>query len=220
MYSTSDLLTFVRKKLLDFRGSSDTNKQGDFWHDLEILNALNVSQQVVANFLITTKQMHHLRYLHTKTALGVGGLLTNLDEPYLHYDSCVVDNGENVKLGRIYIGGETQIYQILDHRSMCIENNRYWFNAFRRPNAQGIMYYFRQPKLITLSPASLNGEFEDWIYQDAICQHAALILGIKSIQTLRERYSQQEFYKCLGTNPEFAVLFLNNVEVTIKTNDK
>lgn len=222
MYSTAKLIELTRRNLLDYLEVNDDNKQGQFWHDFEILTALNTAQDVVVSFLVTNKLWHHLRFLYTSTPFGLGGLLSLLPEPYLHYVSAQVSDSNDplvtgtLEAAKIYIGGEAEVMSILAHRNLCILNDSYSFN-YNRQFSTGIMNYIRRPNRIALLPTpSVNAEFDEWIYKDAIANYAAILLGIKSIQTLRESGKQIQFYKALGTMPPFAVLFLNNVEVIIQ----
>jgi len=217
MYSTAKLIELTRRNLLDWIEANEDNKQGEFWHDFEILTALNTAQDVVVNFLIEQKLWHHLRFLQTSTTLGPGGLLSSLPEPYLHYlSAAVADQDGQLEPAKIYIGGESLVMSVLAHRNLEILNNTYVFNFNRQPG-EGIMYYLRRPNRIVLAPTpSINADFDEWIYKDAICNYAAILLGIKSIQTIREAGKQIQYYKAMGTMPPFAVLFLNNVEVIIQ----
>ena len=223
MITTADLVQFVRRNLSDYH-TNDDSVVGEFWHEREILLALNVAQDVVVNFFLTNKQYNILRHLHADTGtIAAGGTLSGLTPSYMHYDAAKVeDDGEDpeLRMARIYIGGETEIYNIVKHRNLCIINDSYYFNHDRNL-ADGIMYYFKRPERIRLTPtASLNADFDDYVYRDIICKYAAVLLGIKSIPTLREAYWQKGFYKNLGLQPPFAVLFLNNVEVKIRPGNR
>lgn len=223
MITTADLIEFVRRNLSDYH-INDDSVVGEFWHEREILLALNVAQDVFVNFSLNNKRYDVLRHLHANTgAVAAGDLISGLTPTYLHYDAAKVTDDSDppaLRTARVYIGGETEIYNIIKHRSLCVINDDYYFNH-DRDLSEGIMYYFKRPERITLTPAtSRNADFDDYVYRDIICKYAAVLLGIKSIPTLREAYWQKGFYTNLGLQPPFAVLFLNNVEVKIRPGNR
>jgi len=228
MYTTAELVEICRRQIGDYY-TNDVTVGGNFWNDFEIVQALNVSQQVVLNFLLKTKQVTHLRHLHQNTDVIPPGTISADITDYLHIDSVLVDINEDeehpaiLKMARIYLGGEAEVYNIIDHRNFTLLNDDFAFNK-NRQLCSGKVFYYRKANVISLTTPSRNIDFDDWIYKDAICSHASLLLGIKAVQTLREQYQQKSFYNTLGVNPPFTTLFLNNVEVQIfqeaQPNDK
>jgi hypothetical protein len=217
MYTTTDLVEIVKRNITDYYNNASV--VGEFWNTAEILLVLNAVQDQVVNFLLTNKQYTHLRHLHAATVAGVGDTISGLTPSYLHYDSAVVgeplgDPAIPERMARIFIGGEAEIFNTIKQRSLCIINDTYEFNYDRQPS-EGVMHYFRRPTRISLAVASINADFDDWIYKDVICNMAAQIVAVKGLPNIREIFKQRGFYEALGVNPPFAQLFLNNVEVTI-----
>lgn len=181
------LITRVRLFLKDV--TSDSIK-GEFWSDDEIELSLNVSQDIFVNMCLSDEKYHMLNTLIRNSGFSAGALdLTSLTSSYLHYMSAKVGGtADTVKMAQIYLGGTGWGFWNTDHLAAIIIRNTCTFIENKIPSG-GILYYYKRPAVITTDTGDAEynvQDFEDYVYNDIIAKHAAVMCGMKETQTQRE----------------------------------
>lgn len=165
----------------------------------------------------------------------LGGWI-GLPSDYLHYVSGrVADSEDNLYLARLYLGVTAEVYKYSTQAGIFIVNQAYLdalnvpvhiTNVYRGIFRNNItcpveLNYYRQPSIIGLTgiddldPSFNVQDFDDYIYNDIIVGHAAVLLGMKETQTQREFKVQKQIFKHYNIFPKTLLQLLNNVE-TIK----
>lgn len=181
------LITRVRLFLKDI--TSDSIK-GEFWSDDEIELSLNVSQDIYVNYCIANDKQYLLNTLIRNSGFTTGALdLTSLQDSYLHYMSAQIGGtAGTVKMAQIYLGGTGWGFLNADHLAAVIIRNTCTFYE-NRLSSNGVLYYYKVPAVITTDTNDAEyavQDFEDFVYNDIISKHAAVMCGMKETQTQRE----------------------------------
>lgn len=197
--------------------------QGEFWNDIEISIALNQAQYIFINTALRLRLDYLLSGLHTTTGFITpditvdNGWLT-LPNDYLHYVSGRV-NEEYPILARLYLGATSEVYKNSRQAGIFIINNLYRGIFDRNLETEVELNYYRKPYYIGLTdlgedtrPDFLLRDFNDYVYDDIICGHAAVLLGMKETQTQREFKIRKQIFTHYNIFPKRLITLFNDVE--------
>lgn len=210
--------------------------QGEFWSDREIRLALNQSQAQFINIALRLKLDYLLAGLHSTTGYVtpvtdatdpnyLGGWIA-LPNDYLHYVSGMVGYEDNLFLARLYLGATAEVYRNTQQAGIFIINNLYRGILRNDVETGVVLNYFRQPYYIGLTSMGDNPavtpvtgrtdfllqDFDDYVYNDIIVGHAAVILGMKETQTQREFKIKKQIFSHYSIFPKRLISLLNDVE--------
>jgi hypothetical protein len=209
------LLTHVRKVLRDVQ--SDYVK-GEFWHDVEVVLALNAAQDAFVNYCLDNRHYHLLDSLLTNTGYVLG---TTLPTDYLYYSSAKAGSTAGTQvIARVYDGGEAYQYRWVSHTAALITQDSYTF-IYNGVTSSGTLYYYRRPSYIGLASLGDNTrtdfgdiDFDDYVYNNFIASHAAVLLAIKEIQNQRDIKTLVKYFKEATTQPKEVAEYPINNEVS------
>lgn len=192
-------ITYVRQLLRDVETPT---RQGQFWHDNEILLCLNVAQSCYVHSALSGKLYNLLDTLLVQTAPFQSINLTTLAPMYLHYASAYVISSPTLNLTcQIYTGEESLAYRNTRQEMLIIQGADCTFYNGGVPLTGtnfGQMWYYRYPNII-LGDNNNMQDFTTDVYRGAICRHAAVILGQKELtnqRNLKDR-KQSKLYTML-----------------------
>ena len=188
------LVARVRQVLKDVE--TDTEK-GQFWDIREIVLALNEAQNIFIDYCLRNDHRQYLNGLKAETVFTTS---TTMPSDYLHYMSAKTGIDEdNLKMARVYLGGEGAVYRYVHHNAAVILGEIFYFIDGTNVDANGVLYYYKRPAKIYSTELGQMGpfdsgavvyddrqDFEDYVYNDIIALHAAVIIGRKEVQTQRE----------------------------------
>lgn len=188
------------------RDNTSATKLGQFWDDEEIRLALNNAQDVFINFALKNNLGYLLKNLLTSvTLLDPTANPAQLPQDYMHHCNAVVYEGiyeEGIPsyMAQIHTGGDADNYMWVNHANASIINNNLYFRM-NDSWASGMLLYYRYPSFIGLTSLGDNTrpdfntvDFENDIYENVICVHAAVILGYKETRNKRNVLLSREFY--------------------------
>jgi len=202
----TELLTRMRRILRDVE--TDTVK-GEFWHDAELMFALNAAQSLYVNYCIRKKDEESLSGLLESNIYTASP--SQLPDDYLHYSSAQVGTYPNLKVSKLYLGGNACPYLNVSHTATFIlgDNIYFWNSDYYDA---GILYYYKQPSAITVQPVSLQ-DFPEFIYKDVILNRAVFLIGMKETQTQREFKKMKEEKIRTATSPKEFLYFVEDFEL-------
>jgi hypothetical protein len=177
-------------------------KKGIFWSNDEILNVLNASQYAFIDFCLNGKIYYPLNNIYTYSIFLDANLSINNDydlpADYLHYASAKYNyNHANLSQlpiyypSKIYLGGEGLPFLSCYQDAAVILNNKIRFKV-NDEYCGGMLFYYKHPASISSVDVY---SFDDLVYSNIICIYAAIILGMKQIQTGREYKTYQTLAK-------------------------
>jgi len=199
----------IRRILRDF---TSPTRGGQFWSDEEIRLALNAAQDIFINFCLNNDLYYLLDRLISvvQVPISTDNPIT-VPQDYLHFASAVVgkESGQDIdRVAQIHIGGDADKYMWVVHDSCNIIADEIHFMA---AGVWGIgqLFYYKRPSFIGLTslgddtnPDFNDVDFEDSIYDDVICYHAALLLGIKETRNKRNVLYDRTFMNKVLTVPQ------------------
>ena len=208
----TQLIARVRRLLKDVE--DDTHK-GEFWDDREVLLALNASQDVLINICLKNNYGNILHGLIKNTGnIATGGLPAD----YCHVINGMVGaNAGSQRMARVYIGGECEVYRCAKSDAVLINGvNIYFINS--GVQGRGMLTYYKYPSKIDNAAGlgtDLNDiDFEEWVYNDLITIHAAVLLGMKEVQTQREFKMEKRMGQDISVQPDVWVTYPKNRDIT------
>ena len=224
------LIVRVRRVLKDVA----TNvSQGEFWADREIILALNAAQDSFCDFALNNNLHYMLAGLATNSQFMTSQRNYTFDPEYMHYISARVGTYNNEKPARIYLGGEGFYYEHTHHKACSIIGNDIYFidgNQTVPRDGEGFLFYYKRPSYIGATSLGHNPnqpiagitprtdfatiDFEDFIYNDIIANHAAVIAGLKETTNQRDFKKQKRRLTDLVANPEIYANYVRDNEFT------
>lgn len=187
-----DAILYVRQILRDVETPT---KQGQFWHDDEILLCLNVAQTCYVHSSLSGKLYSLLDTLLVKTQPFQSMNLTTLIPNYFHYKTAYIIDSPTLNLTcQIYTGEESLAYRNTQQEMLIIQGNDCTFYERGVPLTGvrfGEMWYYRYPNAIVGTTANMQ-DFTRDVYRGAICRHAAVILGQKELNNQRNQKDRKQ----------------------------
>lgn len=178
-------ITYVRRLLRDVETPT---KQGQFWHDNEILLCLNIAQSCYVHSALTTKLYNLLDSLLVLSAPFQSIQLSTLVPQYMHYSTAYIINSPTLNLTcQIYTGEESLAYRSCRQEILVLHGNDCTLHNGGAPltgNNFGQMWYYRYPGVILGTNVNMQ-DFTRDVYEGAICKHAAVLLGQKELNNQR-----------------------------------
>ena len=187
-----DAILYVRQILRDVETPT---KQGQFWHDDEILLCLNVAQTCYIHSSLSGKLYNLLDTLLVKSAPFQSIKLSTLVPNYFHYKSAYVIDSPTLNLTcQIYTGEESLAYRNTQQEMLIIQGDECTFYEQGVPltgNRFGELWYYRYPAVIVGTAINMQ-DFTRDVYRGAICRHAAVLLGQKELNNQRNQKDRRQ----------------------------
>lgn len=186
----NDAILYVRQILRDIESPT---KQGQFWHDNEILLCLNIAQNCYVHASLSANLHSLLTSLIVQTTPFQATNISGLPIPYLHFVSGNILGTPN-RLVSVYTGEESIPYKNVSHDALIIHGDTLTFYRNGQPisgTVFGVMYYYRYPNPIIDNAVNM-ADFTRDVYRGAICRHAATLLGTKETVNQRELKDKQQ----------------------------
>lgn len=187
-----DAILYVRQILRDVETPT---KQGQFWHDDEILLCLNVAQTCYIHSSLSGKLYNLLDTLLVKSAPFQSIKLSTLIPNYFHYKTAYIINSPTLNLTcQIYTGEESLAYRNTQQEMLIIQGDECTFYEQGVPltgNRFGELWYYRYPATIVGTAVNMQ-DFTRDVYRGAICRHAAVLLGQKELNNQRNQKDRRQ----------------------------
>jgi len=196
------LITRVRRVLKD---EATNVAQGNFWSDREIILAINAAQSIFIKHALELELHYLLAQLVRKTVYSTSATNYVFSPECFSYISAQVGDIDNLKPARIYMGGDGMYYENTHHKAVILIGKDVYFidGAYTDPkNGWGVLHYYTYPSYIGATSLGDNPsapippivpktdwysiDFEDWVYNDVIANHAAVICGLKETTNQRD----------------------------------
>ena len=213
-------ITYVRELLRDVETPT---RQGQFWHDNEILLCLNIAQSCYIHSALSGKLFNLLDTLLVLSPQIQSIPISTLTPAYLHYSSAYIINSPTLNVTcQIYSGEESLAYRNTRQEMMIIQGNDCTFYNGGVPltgNSFGQMWYYRYPGVILGTNVNMQ-DFTRDVYRGAICRHAAVLLGQKELNNQRNQKdrSQTKLYSLLV--PSDLVHKYGDIDIQLFQKDK
>lgn len=208
----SELIFKIRKILKD---QEDSWVKGEFWSDEEILLCLNAAQDNFVNYCLLSDNGYLLNGLVSATLHeAVTSIpVTTVPSNYLHYISGQIgEDPLSLKTAKVYLGGDGIPFRYSNYNSgVIIINNQLMF-IDNGVVGKGVLYYYKRPSVITKT--SFQDSFDKYVYMDIIANNAAVIAGIKEIQTQRDYKKSKRVMQELMSNPVKYANYISNNEIS------
>lgn len=211
-----NLIARTRRILRDV--VSDT-MQGEFWNDETIRLALNTAQDIFINTCLRVGIVDNLSGLFTNTGYIASG---TLPADYLHYASAKVgDNEADARISKVYLGGDgSAMFYSLHDATLIIQDTITFIRNGTAGN--GILYYYKYPSYIGATSLGDAGradfdvmDFEPFIYNDILANHASVLLGFKEVQTQRDYKKNKQYMQDMFTYPMRINNYTNSKDISI-----
>ncbi len=226
----------IRQILQDW---PDFNRQGTFWNNYEIENALNLAQTIFTNYVLQFNKHYFLNSLIVNTGWlnnsPIEYFANSNTPPLLHpiEARALVFNPRTERyeerIARIYWGDGIP-YLTVGHEACFIIKNTLFFTTrdkFRGGSRYvgGKLTYYTYPSRIFISPSNnpfvnplIGGPpgYSEEVYWQFIVPYASLLLGLKEITNQRDFKNYKNFIKNFFATTDEYENFTNLYEFTGK----
>lgn len=205
----------VRKIRRIIKDDQDFWTKGVFWSDRELYLCLNMAQYNFVNYCLFTDTTYYLNALVTSTIHeSISNIpVTTIPDDYMHYISGQVgDDVNKLKTAKIYLGGEGILYRYSNYNSAIIIIGNDLMFIDNGIIGKGILHYYRYPTEIIAG--NFQDDFDTYVYTDILVNNAAVIAGMKEIQTQREFKKKNRLMLELKTNPIKLANYVGNNDLS------